>query len=224
MPLRKMSPLTGSSPKESGMRSAMAVTGPMPGNTPTSVPIRTPQKAKMRLATVKASPKPSASLESISAIVFPLAQDPGGQLHAEHVDEDRVHHHREDDGVHQVAYPAVAIQVRGRCQHEQERRECVAERHEDQYVREQEQRDHPELAQVLGRRVAARGTRRGVAHGPTFEIPPDGKRQGCRGEGDADGYRDRLGAYRRVLEGALRYREGRRQVAGGEHEHEAASD
>jgi hypothetical protein len=68
MPLRKMSPLTGSRPKESGISRAIAVTGPMPGSTPTSVPIRTPQKAKMRLATVKASPNPSASRESMSAI------------------------------------------------------------------------------------------------------------------------------------------------------------
>ncbi len=53
------------------MSSAMAVTGPMPGSTPTSVPIRTPEKAKMRFATVNACPKPSASRESTSAIPTP---------------------------------------------------------------------------------------------------------------------------------------------------------
>jgi hypothetical protein len=31
----------------------------------------------------------------------------------------------------------------------------IAERHEDQNVPEQQQRNHPELAEVLGRRVVA---------------------------------------------------------------------
>src|SRR5215207_50294 len=86
---------------------------------------------------------------------LPLTQNPRWQLHAEHVDEDRVHDHREGDGVHQVAYPVLAIQVRSDREHEQKSRDSVAERHEDQNVPEQQQRNHPELAEVLGRRVVA---------------------------------------------------------------------
>jgi hypothetical protein len=41
------------------MSSAIAVIGPIPGSTPTTVPIRTPANANERLAGVKASAKPA---------------------------------------------------------------------------------------------------------------------------------------------------------------------
>src|SRR3712207_7436030 len=53
-------------------------------------------------------------------------------LYAEHVDEDRVHDRREDDGVYQVAHPVLPIQVHRHRQHEQERGDGVADRDKDQ--------------------------------------------------------------------------------------------
>ena len=53
-----ISAVVGESAKVEGSSSAMAPTGPMPGSTPTMVPMTTPTKHANRLPGVSATPKP----------------------------------------------------------------------------------------------------------------------------------------------------------------------
>ena len=58
MPASMMRAVAGESAKVEGMRSAIAPMGPMPGSTPTTVPISTPTKHASRFAGARATPKP----------------------------------------------------------------------------------------------------------------------------------------------------------------------
>src|SRR5690348_6447643 len=58
MPANIMSALAGSSLKVIGSSIATVSAGPMPGSTPTAVPMVTPMSAHIRLAGVSASPNP----------------------------------------------------------------------------------------------------------------------------------------------------------------------
>ena len=49
MPAIMMMPASGEPESVTGSSSAMAETGPMPGSTPTSVPMNTPKKQAIRL-------------------------------------------------------------------------------------------------------------------------------------------------------------------------------
>ena len=53
-----MMPDSGVPPSVTGNSSAMADTGPIPGNTPTRVPISTPRKQYSKLIGSSATPKP----------------------------------------------------------------------------------------------------------------------------------------------------------------------
>jgi len=56
--------------KVAGKRMDMAPTGPIPGSTPTSVPINTPRKQKKILAGCSPTEKPYMRLSSISNTLF----------------------------------------------------------------------------------------------------------------------------------------------------------
>jgi hypothetical protein len=58
--------VTGFIPKVTGKRREIVAVGPIPGNTPMRVPIRTPRKQKKRLIGLKATPKPRKRLLKIS--------------------------------------------------------------------------------------------------------------------------------------------------------------
>jgi hypothetical protein len=58
MPASMMSAVAGCSANVDGRSSAMAPTGPMPGNTPTTVPTTTPMKQASRFAGVSAMANP----------------------------------------------------------------------------------------------------------------------------------------------------------------------
>src|SRR5918998_5864343 len=83
MPASMMSAPTGSSPKVIGSSMAMVAIGPTPGSTPISVPTRTPRKQSAKLVREKATPKPRARLEKMSAMAAPSDMDVAGD------DEDR---------------------------------------------------------------------------------------------------------------------------------------
>src|SRR5699024_10426188 len=104
MPQSRMRPCTGSMPKETGMRIAIAEIVRMPGSTPTTVPSSTPRRAKARLAGSSAEAKPPPRSMRVSISVS-LTQDPDRQIHGEPVDEGNVDHEREADGEDEVGDP-----------------------------------------------------------------------------------------------------------------------
>src|SRR5205085_5632922 len=96
MPASMMSAPTGLRLNVIGSSMAIVATGPMPGNTPISVPSRQPTRAKSRLIGVAATPKPMTRLWKICSIGRTSAEilgpDREGQRQAFHE-----HQHREQD-------------------------------------------------------------------------------------------------------------------------------
>src|SRR3712207_1623783 len=84
-----MRALAGSSLKVTGSSSATVSAGPMPGSTPTAVPMVTPTKAHSRLAGVSASPKPCSSEPSWSTSEPPRSD---GQSQPDQFVEDQEDH------------------------------------------------------------------------------------------------------------------------------------
>src|SRR5699024_791049 len=154
MPQSRMSPCTGSMPKETGMRIAIAEIGPMPGSTPTTVPSSTPRRAQARLAGSSAEAKPPPRSMRVS-ISVPLTQDPDRQIHGEPVDEGNVDHECEADGEDEVADPLLRRVDAGHPHEEGHGREQEADRDEDGQVDEEER----ELEHDLPRRGFRRGLR-----------------------------------------------------------------
>src|SRR5699024_8724130 len=154
MPQSRMSPCTGSMPKETGMRIAIAEIGPMPGSTPTTVPSSTPRRAKARLAGSSAEAKPPPRSMRVS-ISVPLTQDPDRQIHGEPVDEGNVDHECEAGGEDEVADPLLRRVHAGRRHEACHGREQKADRDEDGQVYEEER----ELEHALPRRGFRRGLR-----------------------------------------------------------------
>src|SRR6266545_6186844 len=66
MPASMMSAEAGGKPKVKGSSIATVVSGEMPGNTPTSVPIMTPAKQNSRFCQLAAVARPSARLSNSS--------------------------------------------------------------------------------------------------------------------------------------------------------------
>ena len=66
MPAIMMMPNSGVPDSVIGSSSDIAEIGPMPGSTPTSVPMKTPMKQYSRLTGSSAMPKPCATLTSVS--------------------------------------------------------------------------------------------------------------------------------------------------------------
>src|SRR5215472_3833450 len=89
MPASMIRPEVGSRWKVSGSSMAMVAIGPMPGNTPISVPTSAPASAKNRFAGVMATPKPSARLPSSS--MLPLRPDRDGEPEPENEDRPGEH-------------------------------------------------------------------------------------------------------------------------------------
>jgi hypothetical protein len=67
-----MIPETGARVKVKGRRRATLPAGPIPGNTPMSVPMKTPAKQRSRLAGVKTTEKPKTKFCRISIFYRPL--------------------------------------------------------------------------------------------------------------------------------------------------------
>src|SRR5215210_7231985 len=93
MPAIMIIPDSGVPDSVIGSNSDIAEIGPMPGSTPTSVPIKTPTKQYSRLIGCSATPKPCATLRitSISKIRSADFEDARGQLDQEQALEDPPH-------------------------------------------------------------------------------------------------------------------------------------
>src|SRR5436309_12313941 len=97
MPASMISAGAGLSPNVKGNSIATVATGPMPGNTPTSVPRKQPMKQQRTFCQLSATPRPNARLESVSIPGSRIR--PERQRQAQQPDEDRDregdHHGRE---------------------------------------------------------------------------------------------------------------------------------
>src|SRR5512140_1801511 len=96
----------GARPKVKGKSIAVVLSGEMPGSTPTSVPIRTPNRQKRRFCTESAVEKPSARL-SKRPTKCSLPPRPDGQRQAEAVHEQKDREGRDDDGEDDALPPLV---------------------------------------------------------------------------------------------------------------------
>src|SRR5215216_3226814 len=77
MPASMISAPTGGSPKVIGSSIAMVASGPMPGNTPISVPTSAPIRQRPMLVGVTATPKPNQRFAMRS---IPRSSEPGPEL------------------------------------------------------------------------------------------------------------------------------------------------
>src|SRR5699024_10761741 len=169
MPQSRMSPCTGSMPKETGMRIAIAEIGPMPGSTPTTVPSSTPRRAKARLAGSSAEAKPPPRSMRVS-ISVPLTQDPDRQIHGEPVDEGNVDHECEADGEDEVADPLLRRVDAGHPHEEGHGREQEADRDEDGQVDEEERELEHDLPRGRFRRGLQGGSAGRLIRGPDSPV------------------------------------------------------
>src|SRR5438270_10657828 len=83
MPAIMMMPDSGEPDSVTGSSSDIAEIGPMPGSTPTSVPINTPMKQYSRLTGSSAMPNPCMTLTSVS--ISADFENAGGQLDQQQV-------------------------------------------------------------------------------------------------------------------------------------------
>src|SRR5947209_66263 len=129
MPAIMMMPDSGVPDSVTGNSSDIAEIGPMPGSTPTRVPMNTPIKQYRILTGSSAMPKPCMTLTRVS-IFSPSAdfEDAGGQLDQqrvlEHPPDAERGEHRERNGKR----PAHRIDRAQQQQHQRHRREQEAER------------------------------------------------------------------------------------------------
>src|SRR5215207_2847158 len=91
MPAKRMSAPVASRVYVSGSRSATVIAGPMPGSTPTAVPMNTPNSAYIRYWGCSAVAKPSSSALRLSIEDrYPVQERAGGQREPEpEADEQR---------------------------------------------------------------------------------------------------------------------------------------
>src|SRR3954451_5408700 len=108
MPAIMMMPASGVPDSVTGNSSDIAEIGPMPGNTPTSVPMNTPMKQYSRLTGSSATQKPCMTLRMVSIRSTDL-QQADRQLDQQHMLEQPPHAKRRQDGKRQRQRPAHRI-------------------------------------------------------------------------------------------------------------------
>src|SRR5688500_17161136 len=89
MPASMISAATGGTLKVIGNSIAIVASGPMPGNTPISVPISTPMKQYIRFCSEKATPKPKMRLSNSSMTASGAHQEWVGQAEPPDEHDDR---------------------------------------------------------------------------------------------------------------------------------------
>src|SRR3972149_2674104 len=94
MPASMITACVALSPKVTGSKIEMPAKGPMPGNTPTSVPTRQPIKAYQRLSGWKAMANPCARLIRVlsTQAALVIAEHAGRKRRPQHVNEREVSH------------------------------------------------------------------------------------------------------------------------------------
>src|SRR5258706_12228101 len=113
-----------------GSSSDIAEIGPIPGSTPTRVPIKTPIKQYSRLTGCRATPKPWATLRSTSMFSVRSAdfEDARGQLDRERALENPPHGEWSEDGKRNGQRPAYGIDHAQQQHHQRNRGEKESER------------------------------------------------------------------------------------------------
>src|SRR6476661_10405886 len=91
--------LVAFSPKVTGKRIEMPASGPMPGNTPTSVPTRQPRNAYQALAGASATENPRYRLCRVCSTTILESQRASLERCLEHVDEQYVGDHGDAQAV-----------------------------------------------------------------------------------------------------------------------------
>src|SRR3972149_2547824 len=101
MPASMITACVALSPKGTGNRIEMPAIGPMPGNTPTSVPAREPIKAYQRLSGWKAMANPCARLIRVlsTQAASVIAEHAARKRRPQHVDESNVSHEHDAGAV-----------------------------------------------------------------------------------------------------------------------------
>src|SRR5690625_2668927 len=133
MPHSRMRPCIGSMPKETGIRIAIALIGPIPGRTPQIVPRRTPRSAKSRLAGWIAVSNPPARSTSVSTAA-PSADQSGREEDAQAFLERDIDDDCEQDGVEDVPQPCASVVDHRESEEERCRRDDEAQRDEKDRV------------------------------------------------------------------------------------------
>src|SRR5215204_1177586 len=115
MPAKRMSAPVASRVYVSGSRSATVIAGPMPGSTPTAVPMNTPNSAYIRYWGCSAVAKPSSSALRLSIEDrYPVQERAGGQREPEPDAEDDLCDESEPEADQQRHPPALGAERDGR--------------------------------------------------------------------------------------------------------------
>src|SRR6187455_235294 len=130
MPAIMMMPDSGVPDSVIGNSSDIAEIGPMPGSTPTSVPMNTPMKQKSRLIGISATPKPCPTLRRVSIFLIRSAdaEDARGQLDQEQALQDPPYPERGEQGDRNGQRPAHRIDQAQQQQHQRYHGEQETER------------------------------------------------------------------------------------------------
>src|ERR1051325_11073983 len=127
MPAIMMMPASGVPDSVIGNSSDIAEIGPMPGSTPTSVPMNTPMKQYSRLTGNSAMEKPCMTLTRVSIASADL-ENAGRQLDQQHVLEHPPRAERDEYRNRHRQRPAHRIDRAQQQQHQRDRGEQEAER------------------------------------------------------------------------------------------------
>src|SRR5229473_877917 len=128
MPASMMTACVASSPNVTGNRMLMPDSGPIPGNTPTSVPTRQPKKAYQRLAGCNATENPCSRLSRVLSTRSVLESHLSGrQLRLLHPDEHSVGERHHGDAVDDRAQRVAPLDDQQQGEHHQHHRQEEAE-------------------------------------------------------------------------------------------------
>src|SRR5215211_1358893 len=120
MPAIMMMPDSGVPDSVTGSSSDIAEIGPMPGNTPTSVPMKTPMKQYSRLIGKNATPKPCATLIRTSMLGSSDFEHARRQLDQKQALQHPPHAERNQDGNRNGQRPAHWIDPAQQQQHQRD--------------------------------------------------------------------------------------------------------
>src|SRR6478735_159883 len=121
-----MMPDSGVPDSVTGSSSDIAEIGPMPGSTPTSVPMKTPMKQYSRLIGSRATPKPCATLRSVSMVRSADFEDARRQLDQEQAFQNPPHAERCEQRNRDGQRPAYGVDHAQQQHHQRDRRQQEA--------------------------------------------------------------------------------------------------
>src|SRR5687768_12844552 len=144
MPAIMMMPASGVPDRVTGSSSARAEVGPMPGSTPTRVPMKTPLKQKSRLTGCSTTAKPwlSPAITSMEVLAEDAGQDACRQPDLEPLGERGPYAERGYDGNDQRQAPVDGIDEPHEDEEQRQRADDESDRLESHAVDEKQRDDH----------------------------------------------------------------------------------